>query len=134
MNGQRVKQGLVIAFVVAALAGCAESRDYDGPEGLAPDRRVVELSDAEWETFCEWQEELYLSRYGESRYMCDGEAVTYNVTASACIANARTGLPDDCAITVGSYAECQKVRAEVRCWASMVLPECQLGGCPPSRE
>ena len=109
---------------------CAESREYRGPEGIAAGRRVAELSDSEWAAFCDWHEDIYLSRYGETHYACEGDEFTYDATATACVMSGRFGITPDCALTVGDYAECLLARADVRCWLGESIAECEIAFCP----
>lgn len=87
---------LVVVSASALLPACAESHTRDLPDELDPARRVAELTDAEWASFCQWQEDLHLDAHGTALYTCEGDDVTYNGTATACVMSGRSGMADDC--------------------------------------
>lgn len=121
----------VLLFLASnLLAACAESRTLDRPEELDPASRIAELTDAEWESFCQWQEDLYIDRHGAAQYTCEGEELTYDGTAAACVVSGRFGITEDCPLTVDDLAGCSVARVNARCWAAMELRECDIGFCP----
>lgn len=116
--------GLLIA---ATVSGCTDG----GPPGLAPDARIVTLTDEEWRTFCEWQSQLYLAQYDADTWDCDGSSRTHDATVSTCVTSGRAGAPADCPVTVESYARCVRAEAAARCASAAALPECDNAFCPP---
>lgn len=121
----------LLAATATVFAACADSHGYVGPPDIAPDRRVADLNDAEWAEFCDWAENLFVERYGEARYVCDGSPTILDNTAESCVRNGRVGISTECALTVETWAACLDARAAIRCWEGVTLPECERATCDP---
>lgn len=146
---------IIAALVVTLLTGCPPSPSdedagsdagTDAPDastsigGVDPNRRLVELSAAEWASFCDW----FASLPAQEVYYCEGETfrgtddcsgcTLYDWTAAAC----RAGGPlywsmqaPGCTSTVAMLAACNEEMAETVCWqAHPDTPACLALECP----
>lgn len=138
-----VAAGLFI-FSVGYVAGCgqAHARPVAGIDG---DTRLRALNDAQWESFCAYQEGLR----GEQSlfYRCEGATIAsdtctgtemppcYDWRLDTCLGSIRglhyqwTGT-GSCDPTVAEMAACVETRAVVGCYRSLPLtPECEIAWC-----
>jgi len=95
---------IVVVFAVGALAvGCSSSGGGNGPgaSGVASNKRLDSLTDAEKAAFCDWSN-AKLGGYGTT--MDCGGGITIDAAASQaeCIADA----PTNCSATVGQAEAC----------------------------
>jgi hypothetical protein len=135
--------------VLVAVVSCADS--HGRIPGLDPNRRLIDMTEAEWQLFCDWRQELrapepleYHCAYPgrEPIDFCDRPGTTpcRYWDASGCLRgtwslpqlfpNSRT----DCTATVEEYAACWQARAELVCYYNVAgdSEECDLyrSRCP----
>lgn len=138
--------GRLGALGALALLACSQSHVEIG--GVGADRRMVELTDAEWNSLCQWiaSESPVPGGY----YACDGNVMLatgetcapgHSCTAYYWMAGRCTGaaelyateegrarwsaVPRDCPVTVDAWAACVRARAERVCWQAGAEPaEC----------
>lgn len=117
-----------------------EAPDAGLVAGIPGDRRVTELTDAEWRAFCQWVESLLdgeplmyacigATRVDESSGACDtGDCQYYDFTEEWCFANFppafRIQIPD-CMMNVRQWADCHVASIALECHAAYPRPvEC----------
>jgi hypothetical protein len=143
-------------FMLVLTGACSQA--HTGVGGVDADRRMVDLTDDEWQALCQWYENQAPMR---TPYECDGRAAfmspttmcpagdlcyTYYWSATRCLltieanlfptdeARARwTSAPSDCAVTVQQFAACVQARAGLVCWEAFAQPpECAAAMCNPA--
>lgn len=142
-----------VTVFLALASACSQAHTSVG--GVDGDRRIVDLTDHEWEALCAWYESQQPTG---TPYECDGQTVlpshtamcpsgdacyTYYWSATRCFltieanlfptdeARSRwTSAPPDCAVTVQQFAACVQARATLVCWEAYPLPsECASATC-----
>jgi hypothetical protein len=105
---------------------CSDSRTSLGPE-LDPETRVVELSEQERRTFCEWRASYYIEQYdldSTPAVLCGGGDQGGSVgNIEVCTANYGVGLPPECSRTVGDETRCLLAEVDGECPARFPIHE-----------
>jgi hypothetical protein len=120
----------VIASVILAMSGCAESRTPP-PEtlpGIPDDTRLADLSGSQRRQLCEWWVEL--AGGPNVTLMCLNGQVSFSGTVDTCVSDLSM-LPVDCPTLVGSYIRCNQGKYEMcptnpNRWN---IPACNSQGC-----